>query len=179
MFTVVLPVRSDAAAEAPKTDRADHCGHALRRRHPALDRYAGPIIASHSNPRVFTQQTNRHLTDEMIKALIDHDGVIGTVIFNKFLLPAWNKGDPKEAANLDTVVERIDYVCQKAGDARHAAIGTDFDGGYGVASAPAGFDTVTDLKIIGPALAQKGYSPADVELIMNGNWLRLLRQSLP
>jgi membrane dipeptidase len=145
----------------------------------SLDRYHGPIIASHSNPRVFTQQTNRHLTDEMITALIDRDGVMGTVIFNKFLLPAWNKGDPKEAANLETVIERIDYVCQKAGDARHAAIGTDFDGGYGRESTPTGFETVTDLKIIGPALAQKGYSPADVELIMNGNWLRLLRQALP
>jgi membrane dipeptidase len=145
----------------------------------ALDRYHGPIIASHSNPRVFTQQTNRHLTDDMITALIDHDGVIGTVIFNKFLLPDWNNGDPKEAADVNTVVERIDYVCQKAGDARHAAIGTDFDGGYGRQSTPAGFDTVADLKIIGPALAAKGYSASDIDLIMNGNWLRLLHQALP
>lgn len=145
----------------------------------SLDRYAGPIIASHSNARVFTQQTNRHLTDEMIKALIDHDGVIGTVIFNKFMLPDWNTGDRKDAANIQTVVERIDYVCQKAGDARHAAIGADFDGGYGAESTPTGFDTVTDLKIIAPALVEKGYSVDDVELIMNGNWLRLLRQSLP
>jgi membrane dipeptidase len=145
----------------------------------ALDRFDGPIIASHSNARVFTAQTNRHLTDEMIKGLIDHDGVIGTVIFNKFLLPDWNTGDPKNAATVQTVVERIDYVCQKAGDARHAAIGTDFDGGYGAASTPAGFDTVADLKIIGPALAEKGYSASDVDLILNGNWQRMLRRSLP
>lgn len=145
----------------------------------ALDRFDGPLLASHSNPRVFTQNTNRHLTDDMIKALIARDGVIGTVIFNKFLLPDWNTGDPKEAATVKTVVERIDYVCQKAGDARHAAIGTDFDGGYGAASTPAGFDTVADLKIIGPALAEKGYSPANIDLILNGNWLRLLRRSLP
>ncbi len=145
----------------------------------SLDLYTGPIIASHSNAKVFTQQTNRHLTDDMIKRLIDHDGVIGTVIFNKFMLPNWNKGDGKEAATIDTVVERIDYICQKAGDARHAAIGTDFDGGYGAESTPIGFDTVTDLQIIGPALAAKGYSPSEVELILNGNWLRLMRQSLP
>jgi membrane dipeptidase len=115
----------------------------------ALDQYDGPIIASHSNPRVLTNNTNRHLTDEMIKALIQHDGVIGTLIFNKFLLKGWETGYPKEAATVETVVTAIDHVCQIAGDARHAAIGTDFDGGFGMKSTPAGFDTVADLQITG------------------------------
>jgi membrane dipeptidase len=144
----------------------------------ALDQYDGPIIASHSNPRVLTNNTNRHLTDEMIKALIQHEGVIGTLIFNKFLLKGWETGYPKDAAAVETVVTAIDYVCQIAGDARHAAIGTDFDGGFGMKSTPAGFDTVTDLQIIAPALEKRGYSAADVELIMNGNWMRVLRGAL-
>jgi membrane dipeptidase len=59
----------------------------------ALDQYDGPIIASHSNPRVLTNNTNRHLSDEMIRALIQHDGVIGTLVFNKFLLRGWESGD--------------------------------------------------------------------------------------
>jgi membrane dipeptidase len=144
----------------------------------ALDQYDGPIIASHSNPRVLTNNSNRHLTDEMIKALIRHDGVIGTVIFNKFLLKGWEHGHPKEAATVETVVTAIDHVCQIAGDARHSAIGTDFDGGFGMKSAPAGFDTVADLQIIVPALEKRGYSAKDVELIMNGNWVRVLRKAL-
>ena len=145
----------------------------------ALDRYDGPVIASHSNPRRLTSNLNRHLSDEMIKALVQHDGVIGTVIFNKFLLREWEHGYAKEAASVETVVRAIDAVCQLAGDARHAAIGTDFDGGFGMRSTPAGFDTVADLPIIAPALKRRGYSAADIELIMNGNWLRILRQSLP
>ncbi len=145
----------------------------------ALDQYDGPLIASHSNPRALSNNINRHLSDEMIKALIQHDGVIGTLIFNKFLLKNWENGDPKEAATIDTVVRAIDYVCQMAGDARHAAIGTDFDGGFGMRSTPAGIDTVADLQQIAPALEQRGYSAADVELIMNGNWLRVLRKTLP
>jgi membrane dipeptidase len=140
----------------------------------ALDQYDGPIIASHSNPRVMTNNINRHLSDEMIKALIQHDGVIGTLIFNKFLLKDWEHGYPRDAATVETVVTAIDHVCQIAGEARHAGIGTDFDGGFGMKSTPAGFDTVADLQIIGPALEKRGYAAADVELIMKGNWVRVL-----
>jgi membrane dipeptidase len=145
----------------------------------ALDRYDGPVIASHSNPRRLTNNLNRHLSDEQIRALVEHDGVIGTLIFNKFLLRDWDHGQHRDAATVDTVVRAIDAVCQIAGDARHAAIGTDFDGGFGMRSTPAGFDTVADLQIIAPALRQHGYSDSDVDLILHGNWLRVLRQSLP
>jgi membrane dipeptidase len=144
----------------------------------SLDQYDGPIIASHSNPRVLTNNTNRHLSDEMIKALIQHDGVIGTLIFNKFLMKGWETGEAKHAATVETVVTAIDHVCQIAGDARHAAIGTDFDGGFGMKSTPAGFDTVADLQIIAPELERRGYSAVDVELIMSGNWMRVLKGAL-
>ena len=144
----------------------------------AIDRYPGPVIASHSNPRRYVD-TDRHLSDDMIRALIERDGVIGSVPFNAFLTPGWVKGDRKDAADLSAVVRAIDYVCQRAGDALHAGIGSDFDGGFGAASAPEGFDTVADLQKIGDGLRQAGYSPADVEAVMGGNWLRILRQCLP
>jgi membrane dipeptidase len=144
----------------------------------SLDMYDGPVIASHSNPRELTNNLNRHLSDGMIKALIQHDGVIGTVIFNKFLLKGWETGDAKDAATIETVVDAIDYVCQIAGDARHAAIGTDFDGGFGMKSTPAEFDTVADLHLVAPALERRGYAAADVELITHGNWARVLRGAL-
>lgn len=145
----------------------------------AVAQYPGRIIASHSNPRVFSENIDRHLSDAMIKALIARDGIIGAVLFNKFLLRGWNHGQPKDAATADTVARAIDHVCQLAGDARHAGIGTDFDGGFGMRSTPAGFDTVADLHIIGPALAKLGYADKDIELILGGNWLRLLREVLP
>ena len=69
---------------------------------------------------------------------MQHDGVIGTLIFNKFLLRDWEHGYPQDAATVDTVVRAIDTVCQLAGDARHAAIGTDFDGGFGMQLNPGG-----------------------------------------
>ena len=146
----------------------------------AIDRYDGPIIASHSNPRRYAD-TDRHLSDDMIRALVQRDGVIGIVPFNAFLLPDWqrSRGDPNEAADLTHVVRAIDYVCQRAGDALHVGLGTDFDGGFGAEATPVGIDTVADLQKIGDGLKDAGYSPADIEAIMSGNWLRMLRQSLP
>ncbi len=145
----------------------------------ALDQYDGPIIASHSNPRALSDDSDRHLSDAMIDALLGRGAVIGTVLYNKFLLRGWNQGDRKEAATIETVVRAIDYVCQRAGDARHAAIGTDIDGGFGMRSTPEGFDTIADLQKIIPVLAAWGYTETDMESIMGGNWLRTLRSSLP
>jgi membrane dipeptidase len=73
----------------------------------------------------------------------------------------------------------IDQVCQITGSADHVGIGSDFDGGFGVERAPAEIDTVADLGLIGSALKERGYSDADAEKIMSGNWLRILRQGLP
>jgi len=146
----------------------------------AVDGYEGPVIASHSNPRRYVD-IDRNLSDDMIGALIGRDGVIGIVPFNTFLIPDWSRkrGDPKDATTLTTIVQHIDYVCQRAGDAKHVAIGSDFDGGFGMESTPAGIDTVADLVKVGEALRQVGYTPEDIEAVLSGNWLRILRQGLP
>jgi membrane dipeptidase len=76
-------------------------------------------------------------------------------------------------------VDAIDAVCQIAGDARHVAIGTDFDGGQGAEAAPAEIDTIADLPKLATALAAGGFSADDVAAVMGGNWLRLLGRCLP
>jgi membrane dipeptidase len=141
----------------------------------ALDLFTGPVIASHANCRVFTP-TDRHLSDEMIRALIARDAVIGTVLANKFLDPAWEPGAPLP---LDVVIRHVDHICELAGDATHCALGSDFDGGFGAESTPDGFDSVADLGKIADTLSAHGYTSADIESIMGGAWLRLLRRSLP
>ncbi len=144
----------------------------------ALDRYEGIIIASHSNPRSF-RNTDRHLTDEAIKRLAEREGVMGIVLYNRFLSDNWTTGDPKSNVPLDVVLSAIDYVCQMTGSSAHVGIGSDFDGGFGLESTPDGLDTVTDLLRIGDGLRAKGYPEADIEAILSGNWLRKLRQALP
>jgi membrane dipeptidase len=66
-----------------------------------------------------------------------------------------------------------------AGNARHVGLGTDFEGGFGLDSIPAGLDTIADIQKLGPILAAKGYTDEDVAAILGENWLRHLRTYLP
>ena len=61
--------------------------------------------------------------------------------------------------------------------AKHAAIGTDLDGGYGREQAPADLDTIADLQRIPAILDRRGYSHEDIADIMHGNWIRTLREA--
>ncbi len=144
----------------------------------AVERYEGTIIASHSNPRRF-RNSDRHLSDLMIRLLAERDGVMGIVLYNRFLSDDWTKGSPKSTVPLVRVVDAIDYVCQLTGSAAHVGIGTDFDGGFGTESIPDGLDSVADLLALGTALRARGYAEADVAAILSGNMLRKLRQGLP
>ena len=144
----------------------------------ALDRYDGPVIASHSNPRALVPGP-RQLSNAMLKVLLERDGIVGIVPVNPMLRSDWRRGDRKDAVTVADVAGAIDFVCQMAGDAVHVGLGTDFDGGFGAESTPAEMDTVADLVKVADALKARGYAQADVEAIMSGNWLRLLRRSLP
>ena len=73
----------------------------------------------------------------------------------------------------------IDYICQLAGDSKHIAIGTDFDGCLGLQDVPVEIDTIADMQKIKPLLFDKNYSEDDVSAIMGGNWLSLLIDTLP
>jgi membrane dipeptidase len=96
------------------------------------------------------------------------------------LQPGWVIGETtNEGVGLARVVDHIDHICQLAGNARHAAIGTDLDGGYGREQSPHDLDTIADLQRIPPLLRARGYAEADVEAIMFGNWRRLLERALP
>lgn len=146
----------------------------------ALDRFEGTLIASHSNARRF-YDSPRNLSDDMIRKLAERGGVIGIPLYNRFLKQGWkpNSSRKGEVTLPGHVIPAIDYVCQLTGSAQHVGIGSDLDGGFGRQSIPAEFDTITDEHLIGPALRARGYSDADVAGILSGNFLRILRQTLP
>ena len=146
----------------------------------AVDRYEGPLFASHANPLKFRKDlTDRNLSDELIELIAERDGTIGIMPYNSFLLNGWKRGDRKDAATMDTVIAAIDHVCQITGSVRYVGIGSDFDGGFGSESTPLGFETVADLWEIGPSLAAHGYTPGDITAVLHGNFLRVLRAGLP
>lgn len=142
-----------------------------------LDAYAGPVVATHCNARALTP-TPRHLSDEQIRLLAEHGGVIGVVLYNVFLRADHQAGDPRPAVSLDHVTAHIDHICQVTGSAAHVGIGSDWDGGFGQADIPQGFEDISDLALIANALAARGYSQDEVAAVMGINWLNLLQKVL-
>ena len=145
----------------------------------ALENYHGPLWASHNNCRSLVPN-NRQYADEQIKALLEREAVIGTVFDATMLIPGWERGKttPEETGvGLKHVVQQIDYVCQLAGNAKHAAIGSDLDGGFGKEQAPIDLETIADLNKIPELLKEKGYSESDIDNIMYKNWLRFLEKA--
>ena len=149
----------------------------------SLERYEGPVMATHSNCAALMKgsDTNRHLPDGVIRGLIERNGVIGLIPLNSFLKAGWNRktGSRREEVPLDVFIAHIDHVCQLAGNSNHAAIGSDFDGGFGLQSIPPELDTIADLQIIASRLVTRGYSESDAANVLGGNWLRFLREHLP
>ncbi len=144
----------------------------------ALELFHGTIIASHSNCRAFVD-TDRQLSDEMIRAIVARDGVIGAVMYNNFIQAGWDKTARKDAVTLADVVKHTRHICDLAGDARHVGIGSDFDGGFGMESVPREIDTVADLQKFADALSAASFGDADIANVLGGNWIRLLRRALP
>ena len=143
----------------------------------ALDRFGGPVWASHSNCRALVPHV-RQLTDEQIRELVQRGAVIGAAFDAWMLAPGWVRGTTTpEAAGvtLDTVVDHIDHVCQIAGSARYCGIGSDLDGAFGREQSPADLETIADLAKLPALLAARGYSQEDIELIAHGNFVRFLR----
>ncbi|MEY3368763.1 MAG: hypothetical protein RI973_1918 [Bacteroidota bacterium] len=145
----------------------------------ALDHFAGPVWASHNNCRTLVPH-NRQFSDEQLRELISRGAVIGAALDTWMLVPGWVRGISTPAAvncDLSSVVDHIDHICQLAGNARQVGIGSDLDGGFGREQSPADLETIADLQQLPGLLSRRGYSPADIEGIMHGNWLRFLRNA--
>ena len=110
--------------------------------------------------------------------MIERDGVIGAALDAWMLQPGWVRGETTNVSlTLEAVADQIDHVCQLAGNARHAAVGSDLDGGYGTEQCPRDLDTIADLQRIPNLLRARGYPEADIAAIMHGNWLRFFREA--
>ncbi|HSM87861.1 MAG TPA: dipeptidase, partial [Candidatus Limnocylindrales bacterium] len=72
---------------------------------------------------------------------------------------------------LNSLIDHIDHIAKVAG-IDHVGLGSDFDG---VTSLPQGIDSVADLPRITEALLQRGYSREDIEKVLGGNFLRVMR----
>jgi membrane dipeptidase len=143
----------------------------------AMELYEGPVWASHNNCRALVDH-NRQFSDEMIKALISKGAVIGGALDAWMMVPGWERGKsaPEEmACNLEKIIDHLDHICQLAGNTLHVGMGTDLDGAFGKEQCPYDLETIADLQHMQGLLSRRGYTPADIDNVLHGNWLRFLR----
>jgi membrane dipeptidase len=146
----------------------------------ALELYKGPVWASHNNCRVFVNH-NRQFSDGMIRALIERDAVIGLALDAWMMVPGWVRGvsTPRGMnCRMEIMADNIDHICQLAGNARHAAIGSDLDGAFGSEQCPCDLTTIADIQKVFSILEGRGYAQKDMEAIAHGNWTAIMRRAL-
>jgi Zn-dependent dipeptidase, microsomal dipeptidase homolog len=126
-----------------------------------LARVDEPVVVSHTGVRG-TCDSPRNLSDRHIRAIAEQDGVIGVGVWETAVC-----GDTPAAA-----ARAMRYVADLVGP-EHVALGTDFDGTVSVPFDAAGLPRLTE------ALLEVGFTPGEVEQVMGGNVVRVLRKTFP
>ncbi len=138
----------------------------------ALEAFAGPVAVSHANPRALgwspesTVPANRFLSDAELRALKGRGGVVGVVLYNRFLDPAWTPEKPRPSPSL--VARHARAVAETLGW-EAVGIGSDFDGGFGADATPEGIESPGDLRALSKVLPE-----SHAARVLGANWLRWL-----
>ena len=127
-----------------------------------------PVICSHSSVYALCP-VFRNLKDDQIKAIGANGGVIQVNFYSGFLDSNYRKDSVR--APLSLVLDHIDYIVKLIGP-DHVGLGSDFDG---IESPPQQLDDVSTYPLITRELLKRGYKPADIEKILGGNFIRVLR----
>ena len=120
-----------------------------------------PVVVSHTGVKG-TCDNQRNLSDVQVQGVAASDGVIGIGYWGTAVC------GPGAAA----IAKAMRYVADLVG-VEHVGLGSDFDG-----AAKQPFDT-TGLPLITEALLAEGFSTNEIRLIMGGNILRVLKETLP
>jgi membrane dipeptidase len=148
----------------------------------ALELYPNRVMASHSNPRVLLHApgiepvvpADRHLSDEMIRAIGARGGVIGLNLINFFLEPRWTLRDQTAPVSIfEQCKKMLEHNASLIGWER-LGIGSDLDAGMSLDFSPLELETIADFSRFAEVVP--GHARAGV---LGGNWLRFLRDSLP
>lgn len=73
--------------------------------------------------------------------------------------------------DIPILIQNIEYIIKLVG-IDYVGLGSDFDG---IESTPKGLDDVTDYPLITKALIEKGYNKHEINKILGGNFLRVLK----
>jgi membrane dipeptidase len=90
---------------------------------------------------------------------------------NEYMSKKYPRESDSLRAPLSLLIDHIDYIVRLIGP-DHVGLGSDFDG---IESPPQQLDDVSTYPLITRELLKRGYKPADIEKILGGNFIRVLK----
>ena len=131
-----------------------------------LELSKAPIAATHSCAQALCSHP-RNLSDQQLRALGKHKGVVGVNFYPQFL---------KETGRTqrEDVVRHICHIADVAG-VETVGLGSDFDG---INEVPEGLEHVGDYSGLLEDLIKVGFSTREIEQISSRNFMRLLTDVL-
>ena len=137
----------------------------------ALERYGGPIVASHSNCRALCD-VPRNLTDDQLRAIGASGGVVGVNVYRRFVSP-----DP-ERQTAEMLARHAAHMAEVMG-VEHVGCGFDFCEFLPRSSTAENLRDLPDCSEAGRffrCLKDLGMSSRERELIARENFLRLFER---
>lgn len=127
----------------------------------------GPFAASHSNARAIAGH-RRNLTDDMIKIIANHSGIIGINYFSDFLCD-----DGQKISRIKDMAEHIKHI-KNVGGTDVIGLGSDFDGIDGTLQ----IKDASGVEILLEYLNSIGFSYDETDKIAGANVLEFLKHVL-
>jgi membrane dipeptidase len=143
-----------------------HCGQRT-----SLDAIAAskkPVLITHSNCRALAPGVARCKPDEVIRAAARSGGVLGITAVRHFVRA-------KDPVTIGDVLDHFDHAAKLAG-VEHVGLGSDFDLDAHPSYDIPGLNNLNRVYELTEGLLQRGYTDADVSLMLGGNFERALQQ---
>jgi membrane dipeptidase len=143
-----------------------HCGQ--RTSLDVISASKKPVLITHSNCRALAPGVARCKPDEVIRAAARTGGVLGITAVRQFVRSAGN-------ATIEDVLNHFDHAVKLAG-VEHVGIGSDFDLDAHPSYDIPGLNNADRIYQLTDGLLRRGYTDAQVSMMLGGNFERALRQ---
>jgi membrane dipeptidase len=148
-----------------------HCGE--RTTLDAIAASRTPVLVTHANCRALVPKQRRCKSDTVIEALAKRGGVMGIAMLGEWVA--------RRSPSIEDYLDHFDHVRALCGP-EHVGLGSDADvttiradtGQRRRAYRVEGLDPRFRVFQLADGLLRRGWAPADVELVLGGNWRRVL-----